>query len=105
MTHHAFVENNNDQDHGPVIQAFGCRDPSTKMGSRDGAFVFAATRTQQKAATFQNDMEFAHSTDMRQVQKTYISFTNLGYLPMTKEDLQKTAGLYLDQDTIFDYVN
>lgn len=97
------VENNNDQDHGPIIETFGCRDPTTTMGSRDGAFVYAKTRTMQKAATFQNDMEFTHSTDMNQVQKTYISFIKLGYLPMTKEDLQKTAGLYIDQDTLFDH--
>lgn len=87
----------------PKIEyAFGCRDPKSQVNTWSGAFVICKTVDSNNitAAHFENNMDYiGHPKRYNDAIISYNMFIKRGWLPMSKEDLEKTAGITIDRDT------
>ncbi len=91
---------NNDEPSDPVLLTFGCRIPQTALGSWDGAFVYAETKQVRISAVFQNGMDYVgHPNNLVDELRKYKKFIKQGWIPMTRQDIEKTAGIQIDVNT------
>lgn len=84
-----------------IIRAFGCRSPKSKGAGRwDGAFVFCKHDNGCIAAVFENRMDYVNNRATYETSiMDYNKYVGDGWIPMTAEDLQATAGLNIDENT------
>jgi hypothetical protein len=81
---------------------FGCRHPDSEPFSWDRALVFGKYEGSSgiTAAMFQNGMDFiGHPRDYREAYLEYNHCVKEGWIPMSKEDLEKTSGVEIDSST------
>ncbi len=85
--------------------AFGCRAPMSNCGSwSEGAYVVCLVDDVATFAYFADNVDYVSSNhlSLQTGLNTYIDQLELGWQPMTKEDLYETAGLVVDDNTICD---
>lgn len=89
------------------IHAFGCRSPNSKgIGLWDGAFVYGQnTLTHNVGGLFEDGIDFVSSSN-DSFEKVYNDAVSIyskkitgGWIPMTSEDMSKTAGIIIDETT------
>lgn len=81
---------------------FGCRDPKSEVNLWGGAFVICkSVGGTITAAQFENNMDYiGHPKTYNDAMISYNIFIERGWLPMSKDDLEKTAGVIIDKDTV-----
>lgn len=83
-----------------TTRAFGCRSPKSQgIGRWDGAFVYCRSGLKGMSAYFENNMDYIGGCPINQAIKEYNKCLIEGWLPMTEQDLSKTAGITIDQYT------
>lgn len=85
-----------------IDYVFGCRDPKTDPQTWNGAFVIVKTVGDSDITTalFQNGMDYiGHTRYYDKVMTCYNWHIKDGWLPMSKDDLEKTAGIIIDNNT------
>ena len=83
--------------------AFGCRHPDSKPYSVDQALIIAKPVESPSitSAFFQNGADFiGHPKNKEEAIKIYESLLEQGWIPMTNLDMERTAGITIDEDTI-----
>ena len=77
-----------------VTKCFGCRHPESKgIGCWDGAFIWAKTSDGRKIGAMFDKTDFIGHPSEKEAKKQYEEFIEKGWKPMTREDINKTAGL------------
>jgi len=79
-----------------VQQVWGLRKPGSNLGRWDGAIVLIQfTNDQSMIGLFENGMDYIadRNIDRSVLKGQYDKYQREGWQPMTKEDIQKTAGL------------
>ena len=88
-------------EHEKVEFVFGCRHPESNIGSWDramdvGKYVAQAGIT---LALFENGADLiGHLRSFKEARDEYTKFLKQGWIPMTHEDIKKTAGITVDTD-------
>lgn len=82
--------------------AFGRRKPESKEGHWDGACVLAAEESKIMVGLFANNMDHVSDNDISLLQaiSAYLDCVEAGWVKMTNEDVTKTCGMQIDEDTI-----
>lgn len=77
---------------------FGCRKPGTEIGGWDGAFVSEFKICDLcNYAIFQDQLDYVGRGSILKASNTYYYYIDQGWLPMTLEDMQKTAGVMVEK--------
>lgn len=87
-----------------INQAFGCRSPTSKgIGKWDGAFVYMECTHPKESkliAVFDNNRDFIGDVfNQYQASVEYYKYIDQGWIPMTSDDLKKTANVEITKET------
>ena len=83
----------------PADRAFGCRDPSTTLGSWSKAYVFCQQGDTRVGAVFDGGKDYVGHPTLEEAGEQYAKFLEDGWVPMTTEDIIKTSGITVGDDT------
>ena len=83
----------------PADRAFGCRDPSTALGSWSKAYVFCRQGDTRVGAVFDGGKDYVGHPTLEEAGEQYAKFLADGWVPMTTEDVIKTSGITVGDDT------
>ena len=83
----------------PADRAFGCRDPSTALGSWSKAYVFCQQGDTRVGAVFDGGKDYVGHPTLEEAGEQYAKFIEDGWVPMTTEDVIKTSGITMGDDT------
>ncbi len=84
-----------------IFHTFGCRSPtSAGTGKWDGAFLYAETYSQKTVGVFKDRIDYiGNGNDFDVVIDTYNKLISEGWQPMSVEDIEKTAGIKISNET------
>lgn len=85
----------------PADHVFGCRDPSTTLGSWSKAYVFCEQGTSRVGAVFDDGKDYIGHPTLEEAGRQYLKFLKDGWVPMTTEDITKTSGITVGDETDF----
>lgn len=77
---------------------FGCRHPNSEVYSWDNAFIVSKLEESDEitVALFKKGLDYiAHPPKYEKALDIYNQYLELGWVPMTKDDLQNTSGIII----------
>lgn len=81
-------------------EAFGLRRPGTKIGEWDGAFVYEKNSREMIIGVYVKEKDYiGFPKSSKEVAGNCEHFRAMGWRPMNREDISRTAGVILNNDT------